>query len=344
MLENKTQRAMQLLLRLLQKSAEGGVSFDELCEEFDDCESDGVERRIHRYICDVKVAAEPLGYELTTPGKGNRQGKYSLKPPEASQDSERELLLTILDLEAKEKKRFSRPNSVGKKSSSVIYNQAMQFRRMEEYVRKMRERVIMIDKASYIDEKPANHLEECMAAVENQQQLQIFYHAKYRDVLPLGLVSLDEKWYLFTVSTNYEDYRLFRVDKIRGLIKREKTFEYPAEFSLREHFKNAWQMFSSDSGERVVVVLRVTGNTTEEFELLRFHVSQVNERNDDGSLTVRMSVPSWRGMIGWILKWGEFVEVLEPADLRVTVAEIVGRMSGKYELSHRVAEPQRRVE
>jgi predicted DNA-binding transcriptional regulator YafY len=118
----------------------------------------------------------------------------------------------------------------------------------------------------------------------------------------------------------------FAIDHIRRLWLTGKTFERPVGFNLREFL--AENCFNGIHGEPVTVRLRASGVTARIFAERRFHRTQrVVERklSKAGKLeeiTIEMRVAGGRGLLRFILSWGDGVEVLHPTELRQQVEEV----------------------
>jgi predicted DNA-binding transcriptional regulator YafY len=77
------------------------------------------------------------------------------------------------------------------------------------------------------------------------------------------------------------------------------------------------------------LVLRYSG-TAEQFEEYFSSESRIT-KEEDGSIIVRTALPENEWIQGWILSFGERIEVLEPEYLRKKIAEIVKKIQKKYQ-------------
>lgn len=168
------------------------------------------------------------------------------------------------------------------------------------------------------------------AAVEEGRLLEFEYTSNRlerlsRVVEPMTVVFKWRAWYLFGYCRLRGDYRLFRTSRIRrplildeGFARRDLSFE----------------AFSRDydpekTGNLVDILLRFSPEMAAVVE--EFHNEEDMERQKDGSLVVRLSMPEDGWTYGYILSYGHFVEVLEPEGLRRIIKESVGKIAEIYE-------------
>jgi predicted DNA-binding transcriptional regulator YafY len=116
------------------------------------------------------------------------------------------------------------------------------------------------------------------SAVESSRFLRFSYtnarlEPSTRTVEPMTVTFRWRSWYLYAFCLNKQDYRLFRIYRIREPVVEES--------------------FGSEDRE----------------ELL------------DGSLVIRVRMPLDNWVLGYLLSWGEYPEVLEPQILRRNIAE-----------------------
>ncbi len=145
-----------------------------------------------------------------------------------------------------------------------------------------------------------------------------------RIVEPLSLVLKGNIWYLYAYCHLRNDYRIFRITRMSEIIvqnskfsRKEKTF---ADFEK----ENNW-------GKDLKPV-----NITLKFQpqaLLRVQDYFSNEQkkiNNDGSITVELTWPEDDWVYGFILSFGDDVEVLEPAYIRNIISTMAQKVVKIY--------------
>jgi len=150
-----------------------------------------------------------------------------------------------------------------------------------------------------------------------------------RDVEPYGLTSKHNSWYLVGYCRKSEGRRTFRIDLIEDVHVLTRKFDFPEEFCLEAYFGDSWGIFSSDETRRILI--KVEPELAYRFKLIAYHPSQkIEEEKDDGSVVVSYKTCGMYEFTAWLLQWADFVEVLEPAEVRQMMREKLERMAGKY--------------
>jgi len=111
----------------------------------------------------------------------------------------------------------------------------------------------------------------------------------------------------------------FKADRITDIELLEERYSVPADFDANKHLGTAWGI--SVYGDMVNAELKFTGELATVALETRWHPSQVNEQQKDGSVIARFKVQASHPFIGFILSWGPWVEVISPKSLREEVAK-----------------------
>lgn len=136
-----------------------------------------------------------------------------------------------------------------------------------------------------------------------------------RIVEPMTLILKLQSWYLYGYCRKREDYRVFKLSRIRELktncevfIPKDKNIdEVPFEYQwMNTEGQNIRLKFSPK------VVITVEDSFNEE---------DIEEILEDGSLIVRVNYPEDEWVYSMILSYGGEVEVLEPVHIRKIIRE-----------------------
>jgi predicted DNA-binding transcriptional regulator YafY len=132
--------------------------------------------------------------------------------------------------------------------------------------------------------------------------------------------------------------KLLGYDHIRSLQITGAKFERQPNFDLREFL--AANCFNGIHGEPITVKLRARRLTARIFAERTFHRSQrVLERKRrtprilEESITIEMRVARGRGLVRFILSWGDAVEVLHPPELRREIQQTYRQALAAYKSS-----------
>lgn len=132
-----------------------------------------------------------------------------------------------------------------------------------------------------------------------------------REAEPLKLCFKSGSWYLYAFCSMRQDYRFFKLSRMKELSVSDKSFERlspPAILSQKP-----WD------GEYVTLKLKlspaVSFRVYDEFDLL--------ERLDDSSFIVELRMPKAEWIYSYIFSFAEHCEVLEPEDVRSAVKDML---------------------
>ena len=141
-----------------------------------------------------------------------------------------------------------------------------------------------------------------------------------RQAEPLKLIFKGRGWYLWAFCRNRQDYRLFKLGRMRGAHPTGERFERsgPArqtmepgtpipmlQMTLKFAPSRAYRVYDEVPAEQV-------------------------DTQPDGSCLVRAVLPDDEWTMGYLLSFGEFVQILEPAAHRRRMAGLLKRMGGLY--------------
>jgi predicted DNA-binding transcriptional regulator YafY len=128
-----------------------------------------------------------------------------------------------------------------------------------------------------------------------------------RTVEPLKLIFKEYSWYVFGFCRIKNDFRVFKVSRIKNLVMKEESFVRDAPESIA--------MEPQDSNrEMVEVILKI--NSRMAFRLFDELGAASVEENPDGSFMVTMELPDGEWLYGFIQSFGGDAEIIEPECIR----------------------------
>lgn len=142
-----------------------------------------------------------------------------------------------------------------------------------------------------------------------------------RIVEPMTIAFKWFSWYLFGYCRLRDDYRLFRLSRIRNLTVKDERFTR-RERTLSDCSQNVWGMHF------VEVILKFHPSMSTHVHDYFRHA--LVETEGDGSIIVTQRYPEDAGVIGMILSYGDKVEVLSPERLRKTILQQSSSIVKKY--------------
>ena len=130
--------------------------------------------------------------------------------------------------------------------------------------------------------------------------------------------ALERANYVIAYCNHAQKLLTFKIERITDIELLEERYAIPADFDANKHFGTAWGI--SVYGDMVDAVLKFKGELATVAAETRWHPSQVNEAQDDGSVIAKFRIQVSHPFIGFILSWGPAVEVISPKSLRDDVA------------------------
>lgn len=148
------------------------------------------------------------------------------------------------------------------------------------------------------------------------------------NVRPYCVKYFKQRWYLLGDSDL--GLRIYSLDRFVDMEELEEHFEIPKGFDAEEYFGNYFGVIIGDEPEDVKI--RVVPDQVKYFRTLPMHGSQRETVQEDGSSVLSYHIAPTFDFVQEILSHGADVEVLEPAELRESIADIIAGMASRYGL------------
>ncbi len=142
---------------------------------------------------------------------------------------------------------------------------------------------------------------------------------------PYRLILARRGWYVIGRSTADRGVRTFRVASILRAVLTDDPYAIPPRFDLDRYLGRSWSVEGSGASE--AVRLRFSSAVAREIVGSTWHPSQRVEPRDDGSVDLAMTVGGLEEIRGWVLEYGDTVQVLAPDRLRRAVCELALRIA-----------------
>ncbi|MCY6959918.1 helix-turn-helix transcriptional regulator [Clostridium brassicae] len=152
-------------------------------------------------------------------------------------------------------------------------------------------------------------------AILNRNLITFDYFSSYKEktertVEPLKLIFKGQSWYLYGYCRVKDDFRIFKITRIKNLNKLDIAF-------MRDIPKDIWTESETCKNKLVTLVLRIHPKMAyrvyDEFD------EECIQRNEDGSFNVTVTLMENEWVYGYILSYGNYVEILEPKHIREIV-------------------------
>jgi len=156
-------------------------------------------------------------------------------------------------------------------------------------------------------------------SVATRTQVQFSYRGVDRLVDPWGLLLRTGFWYLIGFDHERAERRTYRIDRIEGAVERVagSTFERPVGFDANDAFPDDPKLIGADPtvpDARVLIDAHRAGAAVRELG-----TDRVATTHPDGSVEVMVPCANLHAFRSWLLGYGEYAEVIEPASARDAV-------------------------
>jgi predicted DNA-binding transcriptional regulator YafY len=156
-------------------------------------------------------------------------------------------------------------------------------------------------------------------AILDRQIVEFDYFSTYsekthRRVEPIQLWFKSRAWYLRAYDLTKNDFRLFKLSRMRGLVVTDEIF---CERDL--HIEEIDSTPSSNIMPDVTLRLRIKSEMA--YRVLDEFAADVVEQTSDGSYIISVCWTEDNWVYNTILSFGEYIEVLEPMHIRDIIRE-----------------------
>ena len=201
---------------------------------------------------------------------------------------------------------------------------------------------IRVAKPGFLQPHAHGLLNDLQQAVARHQVVAIQYYSQYnetetqRDVEPVGLYHYRMAWHLIGFCRTRQDYRDFRVDRIRQLTNTGERFPRRERLTLQQYLDRVGK-----TDMPLVTVTLVFDKDVTRFLQEQRHAYGFQHEEDLGN-RVRMvfQTPWVEGLARWLLMYGNTVTVEQPNSLQELMQTLVDKLQKHYTSdSVLVAEP-----
>lgn len=175
------------------------------------------------------------------------------------------------------------------------------------------------------DEKEREKFTLVKNGILGRTLLSFDYYSSYgekstRLIEPLKLLFKSQSWYLYGYCRLKCDYRIFKITRIRNISASVESFE-------REIPRDIWTE-DEYAGEMFALTLKFDAEMA--YRLYDEFASEDIVLNSDGSFTVKTVIPKRDWICGYIMSFGEHVEVLEPQAIKNEIKNKYQKVLNKY--------------
>ncbi|NOU58345.1 helix-turn-helix transcriptional regulator [Marinifilum caeruleilacunae] len=201
----------------------------------------------------------------------------------------------------------------------------------KEVLEKLESSVKVFNGPYEIPQRDSIYLQDIQQALVKSKVLQLEYFAHYtqehslREVEPIGLLFYALNWHLIAYCRLREDYRDFRLDRIRNLEVSNETYNRKLDKAFDEYLAREREQYQSFEVE-----LRIEKKMALYIHESKYWYGYLGETEDGNFVNMKFLNPDLNGFARWILCMLDSVEVISPVILRNQLVEMVQKLNSKY--------------
>ena len=173
-------------------------------------------------------------------------------------------------------------------------------------------------------------------AMKQEHKLEMEYckfgHTTGRHVTvePIALKVFKQRWYLLAHDGKKKKSAVYALDRIVSLKESEETFQYPKDCSAEAFFKDCYGVICGTNDKAQRIVLRAYPPYINYLRTLPLHASQKELASTEEYADFEYCLRPTFDFKQELLAQGDEVEVLEPAEFRQEMKDIVQRILKRY--------------
>ena len=134
-------------------------------------------------------------------------------------------------------------------------------------------------------------------------------------LLPYFIRIFKQRWYIIGFNKDYQQLRIYALDRMTSVQITKDEFEYPADFSPEEFFKNSFGIIVDNKAVENIII-KVKSPQNNYIKTLPLHHSQKQLFDCSSFTTFQYTLRPSLDFKQEILSLGATVEVLQPQSLR----------------------------
>lgn len=184
---------------------------------------------------------------------------------------------------------------------------------------------ILIDLSSHNKDSLASKIELLKKAMSQKRLVGFHYYYGKGEadklIEPYLIVFKWSNWYIFGFSTERQDFRMYKMNRLWNLHITE------TEFTPREIPEQSKDFDSHIHDDYMITAIF---DRSEKYRLIEDYGVECYTETEDGRLLFRRGFTNIDVMISWLLGFGDKVEVIEPLELREQIKSIIQNMVDRY--------------
>ena len=222
-------------------------------------------------------------------------------------------------------------DSIGANFSSAMYKIKSVLKSSgKETLEKLDSRIAVSKNLRKIEK--TNYLSLLQRAIADKKTIDIRYYSNYREnitnrlVEPIGLYYYSSAWHLIAFCRMRNDYRDFRVDRIKKLDITDESFNLAKRKTLDEYIKTDWDFES----EVKFATIKFSNKAAKFITNVKHYYGFVDEEKGENFTKMQFMMIDIEFFARWLLSFGSEIEIIEPAELTEKIKQLIEELNEHY--------------
>jgi len=197
------------------------------------------------------------------------------------------------------------------------------------------------------DLKPYIHLEKrrpqgtenlygLLHAIKNRLQIKFIYQKFWDDVSsqriaePYALKEFKNRWYILAKDNKNGQIKSFALDRLSNLEITNKTFQYPAAYSVEESYRYCFGIVSPNNREPQDIILSFDPIQGKYIKTLPLHDTQQVMVDNDEELRIKLKLCITFDLVMELMSYGHYMKVIQPESLADEIKEAHKKACKQY--------------
>ena len=178
---------------------------------------------------------------------------------------------------------------------------------------------------------PEKIIDTILKGIDKKVALELVYNSfskneeTNRTVEPLGICHYSFNWHLIAYCKLRNDYRDFRIDRIKNIKLSDEFVSIENKPSIRDYFNTI-----TSNSEVFLVKLLFDKDIISEISQAKFYYGFIDEQEVNDKIEMSFLSNSEDYIGRWIITLSDKVEIIEPESLKNVVVEMVKNLQKKY--------------
>jgi predicted DNA-binding transcriptional regulator YafY len=183
-------------------------------------------------------------------------------------------------------------------------------------------KILVLKNFKQVEVPDNGYIQTILNAIVQKSVLSIDYFAYHsqqdtsREIEPVGIFFQDGFWHLLAYCLLRDDYRDFRIDRIKKLVVTDK------KFTSQHPTLQAYIAQTAKDKKMYKVVMRVEKAVYPNLSNQKYYSGFVSETETDGIIEMTFLTSSLEGFARWFMMFGDQAEIVEPVSLKDRVLAI----------------------